>query len=277
MTDRYAVTGHPIGHSKSPQIHTEFARLTQQDMVYTAIEAPLGGFAPTVDRFREQGGRGLNVTLPFKLDACAYADERSEDAELAGAANCLQFEGGRCLARNYDGVGLVRDIVHNLGHALQGRRVLLMGAGGATRGTVLAILREDPALVWIANRTADKARELAHHFHGHGASSEHLLGGGYGDIGAQRFDVVINATSASLSEQAPDLPASAYAPGCLAYDMVYGQGLTAFLQQAQRHGAGRLADGLGMLVEQAAEAFDWWRGVRPPTAGLLASMQRLVI
>lgn len=261
MTDRYAVIGHPIGHSKSPLIHRLFAQATGQDIAYTAIEAPLDGFNETVLGFQAEGGRGVNVTLPFKLQAFEIATDPSERARLAGAANCLKFEGASILADNFDGVGLVRDLQHNLGCPLGGKRVLLLGAGGATRGALLPMAAEQPALLSIANRTADKAHALRHDFAGHTA----LQTGGYETLAGQSFDVVINATSTGLTQDALPLPTGLFAPGAIAYDMVYGKGLTPFLKQAQAAGVGRVADGVGMLVEQAAEAFAWWRGVRPDT------------
>lgn len=266
--DQYAVIGNPISQSKSPFIHTAFAQASGQHLVYTAIEGPLGQFASTVNTFRDQGGRGLNVTVPFKLDACAYATDLSEQARAAGAANALKFVGERVYAENFDGVGLVRDISHNLGHALQGRRVLLLGAGGATRGAILPILQQEPACLVVANRTVSKASALVAEFHAQGADAR-LQGGGYGDLGSERFDVVINATSASLSADLPPLPRSAFQVDGLAYDMVYGKGLTPFLRLAQQAGVKHLADGPGMLVEQAAEAFFWWRGVRPETQAMI--------
>ena len=262
MTDRYAVLGHPIGHSKSPLIHSLFARATGQDIAYTAIETPLDGFADTVLAFRAGGGRGLNVSLPFKLQAFEIATDPSERARLAGAANCLKFEGGeRIHADNFDGVGLVNDLQRNLACPLAGKRVLLLGAGGATRGALLPIAAERPALLAVANRTADKAHALKRDFAAHTT----LQTGGYGELSGQAFDLVINATSTALSQDTLPLPAGLFAPGALAYEMVYGKGLTPFLKQAQAAGVGRLADGVGMLVEQAAEAFHWWRGVRPDT------------
>jgi len=266
--DRYAVIGNPISQSKSPLIHTQFAQASGQNMVYTAIEGPLGQFAATVDAFRADGGKGLNVTVPFKLDACAYATDLSERARAAGAANAMKFEGDRAWAENFDGIGLVRDIIDNLGHALHGRRVLLLGAGGATRGAILPILQTSPACLFVANRTVAKAQELVAQFHQQGASNA-LAGGGYTDLGGEAFDVVINATSASLSAELPPLPASALQADGLCYDMVYGKGLTPFLKFAQQQGVRHLADGVGMLVEQAAEAFAWWRGVRPGTRDMI--------
>ncbi|WP_367350999.1 shikimate dehydrogenase [Ottowia sp.] len=276
MPDRYAVIGHPIAHSKSPLIHGLFAQATGQDMVYEAIDggAGPGGFGRALAAFCAAGGRGMNVTLPFKLEALAAADEASQDARLAGAANALRFEGGRVLAQNFDGIGLVRDIEHNLGLPLAGKRVLLLGAGGATRGALLPLARAGAARIVIANRTATKAEALARELAPHmGACS--VAGGGPEAAGAgQAFDLVLNATSASLGGEAPAVPAAAFAPGALAYDMVYGKGLTPFLQLAQAAGCARIADGVGMLVEQAAEAFAWWRGVRPDTREVL---QRLTV
>jgi len=274
MPDRYAVIGHPIAHSKSPFIHGLFAQATGQDMVYEAIDggAEPGGFERALAAFRAAGGRGMNVTLPFKLAALAVADSASEDARLAGAANTLSFEGGRIEARNTDGIGLVGDIEVNLGLPLAGRRVLLLGAGGATRGAVRPIARAGAARIVIANRTADKAETLAVELAPH-LGGVPLVGCGLAALGTQgAFDVVINATSASLDGQAPAVPAGAFAPGALAYDMVYGKGLTPFLRLARQAGCARLADGVGMLVEQAAEAFAAWRGVRPDTREALARL-----
>jgi len=270
--DRYAVIGHPIGHSKSPAIHSAFAAATGQALSYEAIEAPLdaGQFAATVERFRTQGGRGVNVTLPFKPDACAYATHLAESARCAGAANALKFEGDRCLAENFDGSGLVRDLSHNLGLRLAGRTVLLLGAGGASRGAILPLLRARPAQLWVLNRSAAKAEALVREFLALGADAAVLHGGGFDELAQSvRFDLVLNATSASLNAQALPLPARAFKPDGLAYDMVYGQGLTPFLRQAQQAGVRQLADGVGMLVEQAAEAFAWWRGVRPTTTDVI--------
>jgi len=268
--DRYAVIGHPIGHSKSPAIHSAFAAATGQHLSYEAIEAPLGQFAATVERFRASAGRGVNVTLPFKLEACAYATELAESARCARAANALKFEGARCLAENFDGSGLVRDLSHNLGQPLAGRTLLLLGAGGASRGAILPLLRQQPAQLWVLNRSAAKAEALVREFIALGADAAVLHGGGYADLPpTERFDLVLNATSASLSDAPLPLPASAFKPEGLAYDMVYGKGLTPFLRQAQQAGVRQLADGVGMLVEQAAEAFAWWRGVRPSTADLI--------
>lgn len=274
MTDRYAVIGHPIAHSKSPLIHGLFAQATRQDMTYEAIDggAEPGGFDRALAAFRAGGGRGMNVTLPFKLQALAAADTASADARLAGAANALRFDGDRIEAQNFDGVGLVRDIEVNLSLPLAGRRVLLLGAGGATRGALLPLARAGAARIVIANRSADKAAALALELAPHLRDCA-LSGGAMSDVApGDAFDVVLNATSASLSGAAPAVPASAFAPGALAYEMMYGKGLTPFLQLAQKAGCARLADGVGMLVEQAAEAFAWWRGVRPDTRAVLAQL-----
>jgi len=261
MTDRYAVIGHPIAHSKSPLIHRLFAEATGQNLAYTAIEAPPDGFADTVRSFRAGGGLGVNVTLPFKLQAFEIATDPMERARIAGAANALKLEGGRIWAENFDGVGLARDIEHNLGVTLAGKRVLICGAGGATRGAILPLAACGPALLAVANRTADTAHRLKKDFAAHVA----LQTGGYEALLGEVFDVVINATSTGLSDAGLPLPAGLFAPGALAYEMVYGKGLTPFLQQARAAGAAHTADGVGMLVEQAAEAFAWWRGVRPET------------
>lgn len=270
MTDRYAVIGHPIAHSKSPAIHAAFAAQTEQDLSYEALLAPLDGFAAAVAQFRAQGGRGMNITVPFKEEAWQLADRLTERARLAGAVNTFVF-GGDVQGDNTDGAGLVRDL-EVLGARLAGARVLLLGAGGAARGVILPLIDAGVARLFIANRTADKARALQAHFAGHDARGV-LAAGGWQEAADAPYDVVINATSASLSDEAPPLPPGLYAPESLAYDMVYGRGLTAYLKQARDQGAARLADGLGMLVEQAAEAFALWRGVRPDTAAVRATLR----
>ncbi len=268
MTDRYALFGHPVRHSKSPQIHGAFAQATGQDMSYELIEPPLDGFAPAVSAFRAAGGRGANVTMPFKLEAFALATERSERAQLAGAVNALRFDGDRIRGDNFDGVGLANDIERNQGVALAGRRVLLLGAGGAVRGALLPLLDAGPARLVIANRTVSKALELRRQVTGR----PEFVAGGYPDLGSEAFDVVINATSASMRGELPPVTRAAFAGCRLAYDVVYGKGLNPFLALARDAGAGKLADGVGMLVEQAAEAFAWWRGVRPATGEMIAAL-----
>jgi shikimate dehydrogenase len=271
MTDRYAVIGNPIAHSKSPQIHAVFAGLTFQDMTYEAILAPLDGFAATVRAFAAAGGRGMNVTVPFKLEAYALADTRSPRAEAAKAVNTLIFGPEGIRGDNTDGLGLVADLKRNLGVSLAGRHILLLGAGGAARGVLLPLLEEQPAGLYLANRTADKARALQAEFAA-GAADCRLEAGGFDELAGRQFDLVINATAASLADEAPPLPGGLYASDSMAYDMVYGRE-TPFLTAARTQGAARLADGLGMLVEQAAASFFLWRGVRPDTAPVLALLR----
>lgn len=271
MTDRYAVVGNPIAHSKSPLIHAAFARQTGQDLSYTALLAPLDGFAESVREFQASGGKGLNVTVPFKQEAWKLATGLTPRAELAQAVNTLKFDGATILGDNTDGAGLVRDITANLDFSIRGKRILLMGAGGAARGVILPLLEQCPALFAIANRTPAKAHELAQLFLPHGDISS----GEYASLAGCHFDLVINATSSSLSGELPPLPASVFSPGSLAYDMMYGKGLTPFLQFAQANGAAQLADGMGMLVEQAAESFFLWRGVRPDTRPVMTMLKAL--
>jgi len=271
--DRYAVIGNPIAHSKSPRIHAEFARQTGQAMNYEAILAPADGFAAAVRAFRAAGGLGMNVTVPFKLDAHAFADTLSVRARAAGAVNTLAFgPDGNCFGDNTDGAGLVQDITANIGVALGGRRVLLLGAGGAARGVILPLLGKKPAALSIANRTESRANELLVRF-SPSAGETRLDAGSFGALAGRQFDIVINATAASLADEAPALPEGLYAPGALAYDMMYGRGDTPFLAAARKDGAGRVADGLGMLVEQAAESFALWRKVRPDTGPVLALLR----
>lgn len=263
MTDRYAVIGNPINHTKSPLIHGLFAQATGQDMAYTAVLGTPGAFAQDVAAFRQAGGRGMNVTVPFKMDAFACATEPSDRARMAGAVNALKFDGERILADNFDGIGLTRDVTHNLGVPLAGKRVLILGAGGATRGLVMPFLAEQPAALVIANRTVATAQALVAEVLAQAPGSP-ISASGYAEL-AGSFDMVFNATSASLHAELPPVPATIFAPGCLAYELAYGKGLTPFLKLAQQAGVTHLADGVGMLVEQAAEAFEWWRGVRPDT------------
>lgn len=264
MTDRYAVFGHPIAHSKSPQIHTAFARQTGQDMAYEAILAPLDGFAESVAAFIAAGGRGANVTVPFKEEAFKLANRLSPRAQRAGAVNTLSFDADGILGDNTDGAGLVADLTRNLNFALSGKRVLLLGAGGAARGVIEPLLDQQPAALVIANRTVSRAEELAELF-GHGVRACGF------DAADTPFDLVINATAASLAGDLPPLSPRVFTADTLAYDMMYGRD-TPFLDFARTHGA-RTADGLGMLVEQAAEAFYMWRGVRPNTAPVIASLR----
>jgi shikimate dehydrogenase len=274
--DRYAVIGHPVAHSKSPRIHAAFARQSGQVMEYDALLAPLEGFRATVDAFRDAGGRGANVTVPFKLEAHALARRLTARARLAGAVNTLAFDGDDIVGDNTDGAGLARDLAVNLGCEIRGRRVLLLGAGGAARGVLLPLIDARPAALTLANRSEHKARELCELFREHAArgGGVALAAGGFAELAGREFDLVINATSASLAAETPDVPEGIYAAGALAYDMMYGADETAFLVAARAAGAARLADGLGMLVEQAAESFALWRGVRPDTAPVLAELRR---
>ncbi len=264
MTDRYAVFGNPVAHSKSPRIHALFAQQTGQDIAYEALLAPLDSFAAAVRDFAQGGGRGANVTVPFKEEAFQLCTRRTPRAYAAGAVNTLSFDGSAIAGDNTDGAGLVRDITANLGVNIAGRRMLILGAGGAARGVVLPLLEFRPAELFIANRTAAKAELLAANFD--------VGGGGFESLAGRSFDLVINATAAGLADAALPLPDDLFAPGCLAYEMLYGRD-TPFMAQARAAGS-RVADGLGMLVEQAAEAFFVWRGVRPDTAAVLAELRR---
>ena len=273
MTDQYAVIGNPVEHSLSPRIHAEFARATGQDMAYGRILAPRDGFREAALAFRAAGGKGLNVTLPFKHEAWRLAGVRGGFAAAAGAVNTLSFEGERIVGHNTDGIGLVRDLTHNLGIAVRGKRVLLMGAGGASFGVMEPLLREQPETVVVANRTPEKALELVGHFEklqswalrGFSACS-------YAALAGLQFDIVINATSAGLEGRMPALPEDVLAAGALAYDMVYAR-VTPFLEFAGARGA-RTSDGIGMLVEQAAESFFLWRHVRPETAPVIRALRQ---
>ena len=262
MSDRYAVIGNPVAHSKSPAIHAEFARATRQDIDYGRIEAPLDGFADAVTRFRAAGGKGCNVTLPFKHEAFRLARDVSERARLAGAVNTLRFEDS--FGDNTDGIGLVRDLTENMGVALRGKSLLLLGAGGAAQGVAGALLAAGLARLVIANRTPSRAQTLAERFPGVSATSFEALAG-------EHFDVVVNATSAGLAGESPVLPEGLLDEKTLAYDMIYGRD-TPFLAHA-RAARARAVDGFGMLVEQAAESFFLWRGVRPATRPVLAKLR----
>lgn len=269
MTDRYVVAGNPVAHSRSPQIHTRFALSCGQDLEYRRLLVPLGGFAEAATRFFAEGGSGMNVTVPFKLDAFRFAQQPSVRALRAQAVNTLWIGDGRILGDNTDGPGLVRDLTINLGWPLRGKRVLLLGAGGAARGVLAPLLECRPAALTIANRNVARAWELAVAF----ADAGRIDGCDYADLaGCVPFDVVINATSASLQHEVPPVPGSVLA-GSACYDMAYADTPTAFLACAAAADARVCADGLGMLVEQAAEAFLLWRGVRPDTAGLIRELR----
>jgi shikimate dehydrogenase len=270
VIDRYAVIGNPVAHSKSPLIHTEFARQTGQALSYGALYSELPDFEATVKRFRDEGGRGLNVTLPFKHRAYALSERLTDRAERARSVNTLAFDSSGISGDNTDGAGLVRDLISNLGCELRARRILLMGAGGAAYGVCGPLLEQQPALLTVANRSVEKAMTLCEHFKS-GDTGAVLRACGYGDLTGQAFDLVINATSAGLSDTMPPLPPRLFANGAVGYEMVYGK-VTPFLEFATREGA-RATDGLGMLVEQAAESFQVWRGVRPRTADVIAQLR----
>ena len=270
MTDKYAVIGNPIAHSKSPLIHATFARATGADLTYEALLAPLDGFTAAVRAFFAAGGRGVNVTVPFKQEAYALADEAADSARNARAANVLDYRAGRIIAHNTDGAGLLRDLTNNLGCVLRHRRVLLMGAGGASWGVAGPLLEAGPLKFTIANRTADKAVALARHFTRAGAPCTPVATT-YAELAGCTFDVIINATSAGLADAMPALPEGVVTHGTYAYDMVYGK-QTPFMRYARERGA-RVVDGTGMLVEQAAESFYIWRGVRPDTAAVIAMLR----
>ena len=268
---QYAVMGNPIGHSKSPRIHTLFAAQTRQFMEYRAIRVEPGGLAAAIDAFRADSGRGLNITVPFKQDAWVYADILSARAERAGAVNTLLFrDSGEAFGDNTDGVGLLRDLGVNHGIELTGKAILLLGAGGAARGVLQPLLAAAPATLVIANRTPAKAAELALMFGDLGS----VFGCGFNELAGRRFEVIIHATAAGLNEQMPPLPDDVLTPGGGCYDLMYGDRPTAFVRWGREHGAAQVLDGLGMLVEQAAEAFYLWRGVRPETQPVITRLRR---
>lgn len=268
--DRYAVMGNPVAHSLSPVIHAEFARQTGQRLVYEAIQVDEGGFEQAAGNFAAAGGKGLNVTVPFKRIAWGWVDRRSARAERAGAVNTIRFTAEGACGDNTDGVGLVRDIVVNLGVPIAGRRVLIAGAGGAVRGVLGPVLEQGPDALVIANRTVDSAIGLAVQFSDPALA---VTGCSFEALTDCAFDLVINGTAASLHGAALPLPPSLLAPDCLCYDMMYAAEPTPFLRWAQAHGAAHAVDGLGMLVEQAAEAFLLWRGLRPETAAVITQMR----
>ena len=276
--DSYCVFGHPIEHSKSPWIHTRFAQLSGQALQYHKTLVPLDGFASTVHAFHAQGGKGCNVTLPFKTEAAALATRCTPRVRLAQACNTLRFDGEDIFGENTDGLGLVTDLVHNAACRLQGKSVLLIGAGGAAAGVLGPLLSEKPRSIWVVNRTLDKATQLVHR-HAELALAEGVdcqaFGLQHDAVLGQSFEVVINASSSSLHQGELPVPASVLSPHGMACDLMYGPAAQHFMQWATAHGA-VARDGLGMLVEQAAESFYLWRGVRPPTAPVLAELRTLL-
>ena len=268
--DRFAVLGNPVGHSKSPRIHALFAEQTGQVLSYEAILAAPAHFATAAGRFRDQGGLGLNVTVPFKEDAWRWVDVRSKRAERAGAVNTIVFQpDGVTLGDNTDGIGLVADLMRNHGVGIRGRRILVLGAGGAVRGVLQPLLAQEPAQLVLANRTAARALKLAQDFRVLGE----IQGGGFRDISGLRFDLIVNGTSAGLQGSVPPLEDDVLAIGGVCYDMVYGDQPTPFVRWGRAHNAAKALDGLGMLVEQAAESFQLWRGVRPDTAPVIETLR----
>jgi len=262
LIDRYAVFGCPIKHSKSPRIHQIFAEQTGQSLEYSAQEVPADQFPATVAAFFANGGKGLNCTVPLKELAWAYADKKTERAQLSKAVNTLALQAdGSILGDNTDGIGLVTDLMSNHGISLAGSRILILGAGGASRGIIAPLLEQSPQAIVIANRTVDKAINLAAEFHYKGP----ITGCGFSDLKNQCVDLILNATSTSLSGQLPPLPESLLAKNGVCYDLAYGNEPTVFVRWGLENHAGKSLDGLGMLVEQAAEAFFIWRGVRPKT------------
>ena len=270
MTDKYAVIGNPISHSKSPLIHSEFARQTGQEIEYTAIEVPVDGLESSLSQLRDVLKlKGINITVPFKEQAWQPVKNKSERAERAGAINTLVFgDDGSVYGDNTDGIGLCRDLIHNHGIKLRGKRILLLGAGGAARGVIEPLLSYQPAELFVANRTASKAKDLADLFHDLG----NIKAGGFEQISPE-FDIVINATAASLQGEVPPLPDDLLADGAACYDMMYSDTDTAFISWARQHGAAQSLDGLGMLVEQAAEAFHIWRGIRPDSGSVIKRLR----
>ncbi|MFW0952312.1 shikimate dehydrogenase [Vibrio parahaemolyticus] len=267
--DRYAVFGNPIGHSKSPFIHTLFARQTNQSLTYTAECAPVGGFIEAAKAFFADGGKGCNVTLPFKEDAYQFASRLTERAQLAGAVNTLKkLDDGEIIGDNTDGAGLVQDLLqHQV--VLEGARILIIGAGGAARGVIKPLLDQKPTSLTITNRTFSKAEELAELFSAYGPVTAKEM-----NTIAEEFDVIINSTSASLSGELPAISSSVFAANSTSYDMMYGKGGTTFNQWAKQHGAAHAYDGLGMLVGQAAESFMLWRGLRPGAKQILRELRK---
>ena len=276
--DNYCVFGHPIEHSKSPWIHARFAQLTDQDLVYHKTLAPLDGFANSLHAFQIQGGKGCNVTLPFKTQAAALATHCSPRVSLAQACNTLKFDGSTLYGENTDGLGLVTDLVRNAGCQLKGQSILLMGAGGAAAGVLGPLLSEKPRQLWVCNRTVDKATQLVQR-HATLAAEQGVdcqaMSLQHEGLFSQSFDVVINATSSSLQQGQVPVPPSVLQSGGMACDLMYGPAAQGFMQWATAGGA-QARDGLGMLVEQAAESFYVWRGVRPPTAPVLAELRALL-
>ena len=267
--DLYAVIGNPVAHSLSPRIHALFATQTRQALSYEALLAPIDDFAGTVNKFRARGGMGLNVTLPFKLEAWAFVHQRSARAERAGAVNTVLFRADNTtFGDNTDGVGLLRDLRQNHGVVINTRNVLILGAGGAVRGILEQLLTAGPARVIIANRTLSRAVDLCNAFQDLGR----VEACGFDDLGGEHFELIINGTSAGISGHIPPIPDKLLSPDGCCYDLFYAKAPTAFVRWGQRHGAAKALDGLGMLVEQAAESFFLWRNIRPDTRPVIDTL-----
>ncbi len=273
QTDIYGVMGNPITHSKSPKIHGLFAKQTNQRLEYSAIHVDSGGFRQAIGNFQASGGKGLNVTVPFKQEAFDITDECSERANRAGAVNTLKFEGSKIIGDNTDGVGLVNDLQHNLKIEIKNKTILVMGAGGATRGVIHPLLTEQPTSLFIVNRTVDKAKDLADLF----SESGNISAGSYNALENKTFDIIINATAASLHGELAPLPDGILAPNALCYDMMYAKEPTLFMNWATQNNAAVISDGLGMLVEQAAESFSIWRGVRPDSNIVIEKLRQELV
>lgn len=270
--DQYAVMGNPIAHSKSPKIHSLFAQQTGQELQYQALLVPEDGFDAAVKKFQQNGGKGLNITIPFKLAAWEYVAERSERAQLAGAVNTIIFRpDGSCYGDNTDGTGMLRDLMQNYGIELQGKDILVLGAGGAVRGVIGSLLEQKPEKIVIANRTVSKADELARLFST--PSKGTVTSSGFNELEGQQFDLIINGTAASLQGEIPPLPDTILKPGGSCYDMMYSDQPTAFVKWGEQHGAEKSVDGLGMLIEQAAESFYLWRNIRPETGPVIEALR----
>jgi len=266
--DQYAVVGNPVAHSRSPEIHKLFAQATRQSISYERLEGPLDGFEEFALGLLDVGYLGLNVTIPFKLDASKLADSLTARARLAGAVNTLKFDEDTIYGDNTDGIGFVRDIANRLGFKVPGSAILVLGAGGGVRGLIASLLEERPKWIAVANRTHGRAQELADEF---GVEAIRL-----DEIPAEQFDLIVNGTSSSLNHDAPAIDPETFDDCALAYDLVYAPEATPFMRLAQRGGARAVADGLGMLIEQAAESFLFWRGVRPDTAPVYRELRRIL-
>ena len=273
MLDNYAVFGNPVEHSKSPAIHTAFAKANDEKISYKRQHIDIGAFEKEAKKFFKSGGKGLNVTVPFKLNAFNFAEKLTQRAKIAGAVNTLSVSyDGKIQGDTTDGIGITRDIVDNLGWAINEKKVLVLGAGGAVRGILQPILELLPQNVVIANRTIEKALKLSKNF----ADMGNLIGCDLQMLGGQQFDVVINGTSATLSNKIPPLPRGLLSKNAVCYEMMYGSQQSIFLEWAKNNGAAQISDGLGMLVEQAAESFYVWRGVRPETRAVISMLKKQI-